>query len=178
MNFRTGVALATLLGGMACQTMPVAGEADRPATQNSPPALTMNAFYFGRVTSHWRIEADGSGEIWREPQSATGPGGPLEKYRGHLAPEYRIAFLREAARFRSGTIRRPPCRGAVHDAPSIDLRWGTGSAEHVDFYYGCRDAASASYGDRVGALSAIVASHFVREASPYAVEPVDAAPAY
>lgn len=139
----------------------------------------MNGFYMGQLTSHWRIEPDGTGEYWRElPTAAGGPSGRLEKYRGHLPAEQRAALLAALARFRSGAVRRPPCRDAVHDAPSLAIRWGAGPRDFVDAYLGCLGARSTAYARQLTELDAMVARNFVRAGPPYAVEAVPATPAY
>lgn len=142
-------------------------------------AIMMNGFYMGNLTSHWRIEPDGSGEYWRDTASPSGtPTGRLEKYRGHLPPAHRAALLAAIARFRSGAIRHPRCRNAVHDAPSLAIRWGAGAREVADAYLGCMDAQSRNYGQQVIALDAIVERHFVRSGAAFAVENVTTTPAY
>jgi hypothetical protein len=139
----------------------------------------MNGFYMGRLTRHWRIEPDGTGEYWREvPMPGGAPSDKLEKYRGHLPPEHHRALLAAIARFRSGQIRHPPCGEAVHDAPSLAIRWGAGTRDVVDAYLGCVDANSRRYAAELGAIDAIVARNFERSGAPYAVEIVETTPAY
>ena len=169
------LAVAALLCA-GCQSTAVrAPAAASPGSQ----AVMMNGFYMGNLTSHWRIEADGTGEYWRDAAPPTAaPTGRLEKYRGHLPPEQRAALLAAIARFRSGEVRRPPCRDAVHDAPSVAIRWGGGARDVADAYLGCLDARSRAWAQQVTQVDALVARSFVREGPPFAVEEVRTTPAY
>lgn len=169
-------AAALLFGG--CATRAPDGAAPGPTNGLESRAIAMSASHFGKVTSYWRIEPDGSGEYWREIPGSGAPGAKLEKYRGRLPAEHRAALLRGLERFRSGAIGEPPCPKPIHDAPGLAIRWGGGAKDWVSFYSGCLDPASIAYGKRVYALDAIVNGHFERQAPPYAVEHVEHAPAY
>jgi hypothetical protein len=161
-----------------CNTTPVAQAGPAPATEAAGRYgdLMMNVTSFGRLTSHWRIGPDGVGELWRDQTS--GPPGIVAKYRGRLAPEHRAAFIRELERHRSGAVPPPACPQPVHDAPSLEFRWGAGQADHLGFYYGCLDPASRAYGQRISALNAIVTDHFQADPAPYAVESVASVPRF
>lgn len=143
------------------------------------PAVMMNGFYMGNLTSHWRIAPDGTGEYWRDTAGPSGaPAGRLEKYRGHLPAEQHAALLAAIARFRSGAIRQPRCRDAVHDAPSLAIRWGAGARDLADAYLGCLDARSRAWARQVTEMDALVSRAFVRAGPPFAVELVTTTPPY
>lgn len=171
-----GALLLCLAGPSIAAPAPAGGARPVPLERR---ALAMNGYYMGRLTSHWRIEADGSGEYWRaQPMPGGGPGEALEKYRGHLPPGHRAALLAAIARFRSGAIRKPRCRESVHDAPSLAIRWGAGERDAVDVYLGCIDARSRAFAREVIAVDAVVTRNFVRSGPAFSVGIVPDAPAY
>jgi hypothetical protein len=174
-----GLAAAVILCAGCQATSPRRPGAGAAAVPLESRAIMMNGFYMGKLTTHWRIEADGTGEYWRElPMPGGAPSDRLEKYRGHLPAEQRAALLAAIARFRSGELREPPCRDPVHDAPSLSIRWGAGARDLVGVYLGCMDARSTAYARQVTAIDAIVARSFVRAGPPFAVEAVEATPVY
>lgn len=177
--------LASLLGAVACMSCTTT---TNPAAFGSGPSgrasaeyadVMMNMTSWGRPILHWRIHANGTGELWRETRTADGsPGETVEKYRGRLPPERRAEFLRMLDRFRSGAIPRPACPDPIHDAPGVDFRWGAGRGDVVSFYFGCLDASSRDYGRQISLLNGIVSENFVTDPRPYAVERVDTVPTF
>ena len=172
-------ACAIALACVSCSTprgAPVSARTGASATALHGDII-MNFTSWGRLDSHWRIRADGSGELWRQRPAANGaPGDTFEKYRGRLPADRRAEFTLMLDRLRSGAIPRPACPNPVHDAPGVDFRWGPARNEGLSFYYGCLDPSSRAYARQISALNAIVLDGFVRDAQPYAVERVESVP--
>ena len=121
MDIRLAVASAAaalFLGG--CATRASDGAAPGPADGLESRAIAMSASHFGKVTSYWRIEPDGSGEYWREVPGTAAPGGQAREISGGgFRRSIGGALLSGLARFRSGAIGEPPCPEPIHDAPGL-----------------------------------------------------------
>lgn len=151
-----------------CATHPDPRRNAEVNTAVEPPA-SVEADYssWGKPISHWRLDADGSAELWKLREGKDFHIYHIDRFHARLPAEHKAAFDRAFATFASGKARQPECKDIVTDAPSLTVRW-TGGAIHLD--YGCIDKASQAYAGRLGAALSIVGKNLVVEPTPFASE--------
>jgi hypothetical protein len=157
----------------SCLCMMIPARAETPASPPQQESASLEVRFWGKLVVFWRVDRNGTGEVWRVPQ-----GGPMFQYdirKHHLtldsAAQARLAAVLE--RMKQATRREVACKLVMTDMYYGEVVWNNGTGRQVyKFNYGCRSRAA----DRIFAMMAsardIVEKQAAVEAEPFAVEHV------
>jgi hypothetical protein len=128
---------------------------------------------WGRLLTHWRIDPDGTGEIWRGDGFGKG-NGAVRKYRLRMDQSALSTFTRLADELRESTRKEIPCTRQITDMPYGAVIWHIpGAQQTYRFDGGCRSPEADAVADQIRTVHDVVNTMATIDAEPYITENPD-----
>lgn len=171
MAMRKLAAIATVLALTGC----VPKEAAEPAsdgaalTANESISLTVNSW--GKLISHWQVNADGSGELWRLREGGSMQVYDIEKFHVKLGEQAMMELVSLTDDIRAATLHGVDCQYSITDMPYGTMTWKEVDSEgKYAFNFGCTGDKAGKVYNQIGDATEVVQKKAVIEVQPYAVE--------
>lgn len=171
---KLGFALLVALYLSGCATT---GQGREPPERAVPePAVERAGIVYdlrswGQPVSHWQVNQDGTGELWRIDRGSRRNIYDIRKFRIAIHPEAMI----DIERYRESTLELFKvdlvCDHRLSDAPLATIEWeGDRPSRRYSFDFGCKSKQADELGNRIRTLDGMVREMAVIEAAPLASE--------
>ncbi len=152
-------------------TQPTGGN---PQVDRLAGPVSFDLSSWGRLLTHWQVNPDGTGEIWRGEGFGKGEG-TVRKYRLRMDDAAMRGFLAASEPLRRATVAEVPCQRTITDMPYGAVNWELpGGRQTYRFDIGCRSAAADAVAERIKAVQNVIDTMAAIDAEPYATEQPEA----
>jgi hypothetical protein len=153
----------------ACNAAPGPANAGNTAAGNQ---VVLDILSWGKLVSHWQVNPDGSGEIWRVADGGTMSEYDIRKFNLHMDAPVLARFVAASNAFKRATRRSIACKVLITDMYYGDIVWSGGGLEQkFSFNYGCRSKAMDRAFDMLQQVNEIVSKQAAIDAEPYVTVP-------
>jgi hypothetical protein len=152
-----------LLG--ACSATPGPAHAGNAAPDSQ---VVFDIRSWGKLVSHWQVNADGTGEIWRVAEGGSMSEYDIRKFNLHMDAPVLTRFVAASNAFKRKTRRPIACKLEITDMHYGDITWsGSGEPQNFRFNYGCRSKAMDPVFDMIQQVNEVVGKQATIDAEPY-----------
>ena len=153
----------------ACNAAPGPAHADNNASDQQ---VVFDIRSWGRLVSHWQVNSDGTGEIWRVTEGGTMSEYDIRKSYLRMDAPVLARFVSASNAFKRATRRPIACKLQITDMYYGDISWsGGGEPQMFRFNYGCRSKAMDPVFDMIQQTNEIVSKQAVIDAEPFVTVP-------
>ena len=161
------IAIVALALG-ACNAVPNPANADSRVEERDSVEFDIRSW--GKLVSHWRIDGEGKGEIWRVAEGGTMSQYAVRKFRLNMDAAALAQFREASGALKQATRSKVDCKIEITDMHYGNVVWNGASQQKFDFNYGCRSQAMDRVFDLIQSANAAIESRATIEAQPFAVE--------
>ena len=123
---------------------------------------------WGKLVSHWQVNADGTGEIWRVADGGTMSVYDIRKFHLRMDSVVLARFSAASNAFKHAARRPIACKLQITDMYYGDITWsGSGEPQTFRFNYGCRSKAMDPVFDMIQQVNEVVSKQAAIDAEPY-----------
>ena len=156
---------------VACNAAPNPAKADSSVAGGQEQQVTFDIRSWGRLVSHWRIDGDGTGEIWRVAEGGTMSRYDIRKFHLRMDAAALAQFDAASGALKQATRHPIACKLQITDMHYGDVVWAGGAArQSFTFNYGCRSQAMERAFDMIQQANEVVSKQAAIEPEPFAVE--------
>lgn len=157
--------MAGLLILAACNAAPAPAHAGNTAPDTQ---VVFDIRSWGKLVSHWQVNADGTGEIWRVADGGTMSVYDIRKFQLHMDAPVLARFVAASNAFKRKTRRPIACKLQITDMHYGDMTWsGSGAEQKFTFNHGCRSKAMDPVFDMIQQVNEVVAKQAAIDAEPF-----------
>ena len=154
----------------AAGTQPAGG---KTASHSLAGPVSYDVSSWGRLLTHWRVNPDGTGEIWRGEGFGKG-NGTVRKYRLRMDEAAMRKFTELSEKLRESTSQEIPCTRQITDMPYGAVVWDFPNAKQTyRFDAGCRSPEADAVADRIKIVHDVIDTMATIDAEPYITESPD-----
>jgi hypothetical protein len=166
-----------LLLALAIVSLPVSAQAKpartAPAPVRLPGTVVHEMLSWGKVLTHWQVNPDGTGEIWRRENAVDRDKFDIAHYRLRLDDKAMRTFVAAIEKMRVATRTPIRCNKTIFDLPYGYVNWNyPGGTQTYRFDAGCRSKAGDIATSHLRTADIVVRTMATVDTAPFTVDQV------